>query len=1477
MDLLQQCRQWFEQNEIQKVIDTLEAIPAGGRTPELDSELAKAYIAVADAGEREPYEKALELLAPHEEHFAGDHCWNYRIACAYYYLDEEGPALRYFEKALEARPGDKDTKEYIDDCRHRLALPRFTKNFRERTWEAWAAFARIEGTLRQIMDTDKSHQRSEELIELCSRALEIALSDTAFELGFNGEKYELILSPEGLRSRLFPLVYFQQQAPESVLAHWNIRVGRQPAPGFLLRTGEIEIRVEDVQMWAEKTEDQRVSLGLYCEKLIPLLKEDTDKVWWALSMLVDQTVGEISSIAFVAGFDVYAQPKEEPAMCLSQLPELLQGMGLSLWRDGSDYLENSYLTYELEPVEDPEADWRLDVYAGSCRLPVLINDYMTARSDAVDEYHKDGIAVGFLCYPLEGFTGDERSNAILDFRDNLRDAILREAGAEAVTFLGGATGLYYGYLDFIAWDLPAVLTAAQAFFEESGLPYAHFHAFRRDVGGVPLLDEEEIEPDIHEETGSLLSAEDIETLESFDEGVSGYFGKMLRWLEDFIKSGVEEGRFSEKQAHQDLQIALWYAFACNNLDDYIHYYQAAEWMKNSEKNAAGCATWYYRYSVALMYCGRLEEAHSYAEKGAQEEPDYPWIWLQVGKLRAHFGDPACALVAVEQGLKLEPGDYEFLTLQEEIKAGATLEQMEYHWVNPDADQLLQQGQGQDVDDKQRALACIRVDEAGLADFYELFCPERYGYEKNAPCCEFQYPVKEHLVELSFRMNEAGLSKMGTDWLQQLKERLDSGEWLTHTPEGEPEGILTGVFVDQTRHIGLVYQQPGEDQYFQIFLNPDGTKADAIWSSTGSNKPEVYTEEEMSAIEEHIKNTFGEFEHVFHELVSPDIHVDICMVPPSKERNYYTLVTMGMGAHRMNVPEELAEYKLERAELAIALPPDWKLDEESLKDERWYWPIGLLKVLARLPISGDTWLGFGHTMDKQSPFAENTTLCGALLVGPQDVVWNGGEVCTLPSGEEVNFYQIIPLYRNELKYKLEHDADALLEKMAGISFVVNPTRQNAITRGTLADENFAGDMDDADWHLESIQEKGLPVDEINAYNHMAIYLRWCMEHDLMSVEFMERYWEQVQPFMADLSRADLRGFIRDQLNGQLFGALFNKEGAAFAGYYYGEADSPYFPSDIDNYALAYFGSEQYYSDKFQEEAYLFIPFDEEYYQAMAKVIEKRFANWQGQDFDEATLEPSDLAKAMMEYLNCECTYFPAMADDDPIMSAYNYAKRESVKEGFVPVLIKADDEILWECLIMNSDPDSDGEDDYAFDPDKVAEYRKKMLATFLKDGKMVLEEMIGRRKEEAEDDDMDWDEDILGEMVGGYDNRRFSSYWNSDSKMTYPLILAKLPVKNPWEIFAYLPFGNWNECPDTQSLMAVAKYWFEQYGAVPAVMTHDELEFLLPTPVSQEKAMDAAVEQYCFCPDVIDQGPEEATVGALADVLRQSTVWYFWWD
>ena len=152
--------------------------------------------------------------------------------------------------------------------------------------------------------------------------------------------------------------------------------------------------------------------------------------------------------------------------------------------------------------------------------------------------------------------------------------------------------------------------------------------------------------------------------------------------------------------------------------------------------------------------------------------------------------------------------------------------------------------------------------------------------------------------------------------------------------------------------------------------------------------------------------------------------------------------------------------------------------------------------------------------------------------------------------------------------------------------------------------------------------------------------------------------------------------------------------------------------------------------------------------------------------------------------------------------------------------------------------------------------------------------MAERRAAAEDDSKDWDTEVVGRMEGGFNNHRFSGYWNSETDMTHPVILARIPVRHPWEVFAHLPFGNWNDCPDTPQLMAVARYWFEKFGAVPAVMTHDELDFALPKPIGRELAVQTALEQYAFCPDM-DQNHE--SVGALADTLRQSKIWYFWWD
>lgn len=70
------------------------------------------------------------------------------------------------------------------------------------------------------------------------------------------------------------------------------------------------------------------------------------------------------------------------------------------------------------------------------------------------------------------------------------------------------------------------------------------------------------------------------------------------------------------------------------------------------------------------------------------------------------------------------------------------------------------------------------------------------------------------------------------------------------------------------------------------------------------EPEVYSFEEMQSVGAHIEKYFGKYDRVMHELASPDIHVDIYVIPPRAEHEYYTLVTCGMGAHKMEVPDEL---------------------------------------------------------------------------------------------------------------------------------------------------------------------------------------------------------------------------------------------------------------------------------------------------------------------------------------------------------------------------------------------------------------------------------------------------------------------------------------------------------------------------------------------------------------------------------------------
>ena len=151
----------------------------------------------------------------------------------------------------------------------------------------------------------------------------------------------------------------------------------------------------------------------------------------------DQALGEIPHMRYVERFQVADIPPEGPSIPLSRPSAALEDTGLCLSLDAQGYLE-SYTTYQMEPEQDPDADWRLDISVGSTCCTPLINDYLSGESDGMDELHQNSAVAGFFCYPLEGFTGEDRSQQLFAFRDALEEALTSQAGEDALTLTCGA-------------------------------------------------------------------------------------------------------------------------------------------------------------------------------------------------------------------------------------------------------------------------------------------------------------------------------------------------------------------------------------------------------------------------------------------------------------------------------------------------------------------------------------------------------------------------------------------------------------------------------------------------------------------------------------------------------------------------------------------------------------------------------------------------------------------------------------------------------------------------------------------------------------------------------------------------------------------------------------------------------------------------------------------------------------------------------
>jgi hypothetical protein len=190
------------------------------------------------------------------------------------------------------------------------------------------------------------------------------------------------------------------------------------------------------------------------------------------------------------------------------------------------------------------------------------------------------------------------------------------------------------------------------------------------------------------------------------------------------------------------------------------------------------------------------------------------------------------------------------------------------------------------------------------------------------------------------------------------------------------------------------------------------------------------------IEQHFEKYFGKPATVFHEVLSSRIHIDVHVIAPRPERNVWTLFTSGMSDLPMTT--EPGCEALRFAELMLVLPPEWRIDLLKVAPpppdlEKWYWPLGWLRTLARFPHDHRTWLGQGHTLpngNPAKPFTPDTQLCAWLLLPPVRVPKEAREIVTA-DGRRVHVYVLHALHDDELKLKLDKGTNALLAEFSRV--------------------------------------------------------------------------------------------------------------------------------------------------------------------------------------------------------------------------------------------------------------------------------------------------------------------------------------------------------------------------------------------------------------------------------------------------------------
>jgi hypothetical protein len=158
-------------------------------------------------------------------------------------------------------------------------------------------------------------------------------------------------------------------------------------------------------------------------------------------------------------------------------------------------------------------------------------------------------------------------------------------------------------------------------------------------------------------------------------------------------------------------------------------------------------------------------------------------------------------------------------------------------------------------------------------------------------------------------------------------------------------------------------------------------------------------------------------------INNEYNFSINWIKATKERPHHIIFTSGLSHLKQIGSEKYPEF--ESIELYLCLPEYWKVQDSS---SDYQWPIEWLNRIAQVPQKNSTWFGPGDTIPAGNPANSiSSKLKQNHFILTEPIKFESElKVINLDS-KDIRFLSIVPIFEDELKFKVKNSSKILLEK------------------------------------------------------------------------------------------------------------------------------------------------------------------------------------------------------------------------------------------------------------------------------------------------------------------------------------------------------------------------------------------------------------------------------------------------------------------